>query len=1209
MSTHPTPADKKPRRRWLRRSLFALASLVLILLLLALLLPTLVSTGAGTALALSIANGYLPGHVAVADLSVGWFSGTHLHGVTLADPDGKTVATLDALDADDATLLALLTGKRQLGELVLTKPIATVVRYADGSTNIERALVAPRDKSAPAKPASKPRPTTAQDQEATPIGKLLPRFTLKQIDGQVTYSDAATLPVVLNTPSILLAVDHDGRVGLDFDANVNQGDDTGRVTGSIQLTHLWNDQGQLQLAAAATDADVSLSSIPIEAVDRLLNQNGLLTALIGPTLTASLKAQGDISKLQAVLTAHADNLDINLRTDTAADADGNVTLTTSAGSPSTAKLLFTPDAYAKLTQSDASGGGGGAKLLQPVVMELELRKLHVRQNAGGVDLAGAAVDLGATVSAVQLDAGGEVGRIGLTGTTLHIQSQRLADGLTAALTADAAQQGRPSGHVSLTAAIRNLIDAHGQLQPGAAAAQVSAKVGQFPLAVADELARQNGLLVKNLGPTLNLTADADLTNDAQGGLPTGSAKVSAQSERLTLNATGQLRGNDPITANFDVNWREPTTNAALAATGDATVRNAVGSSDSAKPMTAAVNLNVAQAPVGMIDQLAGQNGQLTALLGDAIQNIKLSADATLGAAVAATVRVKVDDDLLKADLGADYAAGKPLAVRDNSTAGLTVTPSAFAALQKSPAAGSAPAGKVALRLEEPVTLQLAVKKAVVPIDGGFDPSRMSAALSASTSRMVLREPGQSGQRFAISNFVLNLDALDPRAAVTLDFDGKIERLAAHDAVTPPPAPTSTSGGVAAASLRSHNRLTQLFTDAGAMNFAAARIATDTQLASLPVAMLDAFLGMDGQLGDTFGDTASVSVAGALPGDLDVKLTSPQAAAAVPLQLSQAWQVTLRQDAVATLAITERLIKSWLGQAMPMLADAVSSDQPVKLTLEAKRFGASLQAFDIKKVTAFGKLELGTVQMRRRGWLAQGITGGLGLLGQQLGLNNLGDLFGRGNAETYPAAFSPIAFRLRNGNLRLWESWLTSPDLALGFNGVVDLNKSRIDLTLGVLGATFLKGMGAGGEIAQFIDPAMVYESPVTGPLGSPDIKWDKLLGQLIAARTTNTVLGGAKGILGDIIPDLDHDQDDSSDSKRAWHVPASAQPLIQSVQLLQPQQPKPANPITPEERERRRQLRQQRQQEQDNQNQNQNPKPNPKPKSNQKPKQKNPPQS
>ncbi|MCW5775840.1 MAG: hypothetical protein KIS87_05270 [Phycisphaeraceae bacterium] len=98
------------------------------------------------------ASGAIAGRVEVGRVSLSWFGSQRVERVRLVDPDGGEVALLDV--RVERGLLGLATNWRDAGRVVVSGH-ATVVRRADGSTNVERAT-APATPAPPSAPSAEP---------------------------------------------------------------------------------------------------------------------------------------------------------------------------------------------------------------------------------------------------------------------------------------------------------------------------------------------------------------------------------------------------------------------------------------------------------------------------------------------------------------------------------------------------------------------------------------------------------------------------------------------------------------------------------------------------------------------------------------------------------------------------------------------------------------------------------------------------------------------------------------------------------------------------------------------------------------------------------------------------------------------------------------------------------------------------------------------
>gem|GEM_PF-4254277 len=192
---------EKKRRRWPK---YALAVVVVFVLLVAL-APRLAAPFA-RGIAADAAGASIAGSVKIDGLSLRWFGSQRATGVTLRDPEGKTVADIDA--TVESGLARLLFGSRNLG-LVKLSGKATLVADASGQTNLARALRPAGQRSSPSVPTRAPSPAGSAPKWP---GDL--RFRL-EIDGlDLVYADPAIAEATDGALHGLALVDLSGASGV-----------------------------------------------------------------------------------------------------------------------------------------------------------------------------------------------------------------------------------------------------------------------------------------------------------------------------------------------------------------------------------------------------------------------------------------------------------------------------------------------------------------------------------------------------------------------------------------------------------------------------------------------------------------------------------------------------------------------------------------------------------------------------------------------------------------------------------------------------------------------------------------------------------------------------------------------------------------------------------------------------------------------------------
>ncbi len=116
------PQRKRRRRRWWIRVPLGILVLLIVLVALA---PYLASTATGSRLILSLVNDQIRGRVGVEQISLSWRGPTKLTGLTVADPAGRDVLTVDQA-AWPGGVWTVLLSRQQLGEIRVDSPRAVL---------------------------------------------------------------------------------------------------------------------------------------------------------------------------------------------------------------------------------------------------------------------------------------------------------------------------------------------------------------------------------------------------------------------------------------------------------------------------------------------------------------------------------------------------------------------------------------------------------------------------------------------------------------------------------------------------------------------------------------------------------------------------------------------------------------------------------------------------------------------------------------------------------------------------------------------------------------------------------------------------------------------------------------------------------------------------------------------------------------------------
>lgn len=317
--------EPKPKRRggwwWLGR----LVLLVVLLIAMGLaLLPTLLSTGPGTRLLVSLIGPRAGGAVTIDELNLSWFSGQRAKGVVFTKDDGSVVVQVGEVNAKDAGLFALATGGRSFGQIELDN---LLVVYD----------VTPREPSEPSEPRDAPEPAPTPENKPAPAPQppsteppawlrgLAFDLSVRGAEFRYRAADMAEVKVIAPTLQVALADGQD--LTWDAQATVQQGDQVGSFASKGSGLGIGDANGRLQPRDAVYNLTAQANGLPIDGMARILSDRpwsnpaaayllgtrGRLAAVLGgQRLSATLTLDGVLNRINADLNVETDNLAINL---------------------------------------------------------------------------------------------------------------------------------------------------------------------------------------------------------------------------------------------------------------------------------------------------------------------------------------------------------------------------------------------------------------------------------------------------------------------------------------------------------------------------------------------------------------------------------------------------------------------------------------------------------------------------------------------------------------------------------------------------------------------------------------------------------------------------------------------------------------------------------------------------------------------------------
>lgn len=538
------PEAPRPRRRRGRMLLWIGAGALVLVVALVALAPAIASRFV-PGIVRDQAAGRITGEVRVSSASLSWLGSQSLANIELIDA-GKTIADV-SIELDHG-LLGLLAGSRQLGTATLAGKI-DLVRFADGTTNLERALAPPKGSASPA-PSGKTEPPRVPDGAAVRvvIDSLAVSFrdesvaggpleaSLRKIDAEATI--AAGDPVTLKfrseaTSRIGAGAVQSGTIAIDARVDKWQGSD-----------------GSLTPERINVKADLSIKDLPTALIDALMGRGGTLAAGLGERLQLSVAAEGSMKSGQATakLRTGGAGPEAALAADVSARfADDVLALS----SPAT--LAITGNALRALApQIDRGLAGQDALTLEAIPdVRVSVGAFQARVPRGGapLDLRRAQLELeasaGEVAGRVRLDDTGPPRAMRLAPLSIKVSGPDLGGPVrltasTAARIADETGVLASAGTIDADFTLTGLLDGAGVPIAGVPGGlNGRARVKGIATALAQPLVAATGLdLRRDVGPTLDVDLTAASGGSGRSDLPPIDVTLVVTAEEI--NAFGAL---------------------------------------------------------------------------------------------------------------------------------------------------------------------------------------------------------------------------------------------------------------------------------------------------------------------------------------------------------------------------------------------------------------------------------------------------------------------------------------------------------------------------------------------------------------------------------------------------------------------------------------------------------------------------------------------
>lgn len=558
-ATNPKP----PKKRSILKIIGILAAvLVVATVVLVALIPTIASSMAPGIIE-NAAKDSIAGGVKVDKASFSWGGPQTIGDITLLDPKGTAASNQVArvkveISSGLFTLITAASGK-DVG-IITVSGQASLTRFADGTTNLDRAIepkVQPGAKSSPTSTG-----TGAGKEPASIPPGLKAKVLIDKLD--LTYRDEGAQTGEVKVSDVKGEAEIGPAQGgtaalLKLAATTSGGGSTGSININGRVDGLADASGKLSPATAKIDATVDVKNAPLAVADALAGMGGRLAKGVGPTLDASIVVKGNAKNADALVKATAAHVNADL---TLNIADNVLT----ASKPGVIKIdgsairTLAP----QIDESLAKSGTVTLTNVPDVSVSLDALKIKIPEG-GAADLRGGAVQLtlaaGETIGTIKLDPNAAPSALRVAPLALRVEAPDLGGTVKVSAKTDAKIGNQNAGVLTLDAVASGLLDDKGAPVKGAPGALDAKLLLQgVATAIAQPFVQSAKLdLPKDIGPTLDVDVRAktaaanavDLTFGvtsanvkAAGALAYDgkSLKSAKDGVRVSLAQVGQLAG-------------------------------------------------------------------------------------------------------------------------------------------------------------------------------------------------------------------------------------------------------------------------------------------------------------------------------------------------------------------------------------------------------------------------------------------------------------------------------------------------------------------------------------------------------------------------------------------------------------------------------------------------------------------------------------------
>lgn len=475
--------------------LSVIALFVIALGLLVALLPSLISSSWGTNKILGYINNEIPGRLNLKELSISWSGPQTIKDVSLTDKDGNEVVTLQS-GSLDSSLFALIRKRTLSGDFNIDSLNVNLMTDESGITNLQRAL----DKQCCVIPANTPS---------------APTISLKNVNAVVNIDNDNNQPLTIKASG-------DTQQGTLVGSFTVDGMVAGITLDQITNTH----EAPTDLLKNNPNAEIkinaNISNFPVAIIDQLSSlknpeRAGMITEIIGPVLNAAIDHRLAAEGLTLSIQANSTNL--------SADADLLIGKVISLANPAKLSLTINP----KVLQRHL---GNKWNLKSDIKCNVMIDKAQIPLSLfdkpfDKMDLT--PVALNATIDLDPFSVVEQSKKLNLDLTKFHtlIQTDYDEDVVHVEVNAIATQNGAPM-KADFKTTLPKTANINDLLPQWLKKIEMQGKLSRIPLAVIDDFAGLNGMLVTGIGSWLDVSIDTR----PNGGSPL--ATLSLKSDKLEL---------------------------------------------------------------------------------------------------------------------------------------------------------------------------------------------------------------------------------------------------------------------------------------------------------------------------------------------------------------------------------------------------------------------------------------------------------------------------------------------------------------------------------------------------------------------------------------------------------------------------------------------------------------------------------------------------